>query len=122
MEKLEQLRAKPYHVKRMISATVAAGITFIIVIFWVVSISISGGSTYADNASAQIAASPFSTLSASAADAFAPVATAFESLKNKLTGSGNASTSNAIQMYSPAEATQQATQQNQSAQMNTINQ
>jgi len=113
MDKLEQLRAKPEHVKRMISAGTAGAITLVIVLFWIVSLSVSGGSsTYADNASAQIAASPFSTLSASAADAFAPVASAFESLKNKLTGSSDATSSNAIQMYSPAAA----------AQMNTANQ
>src|SRR5665213_2511420 len=110
MDKLEQLRAKPDHIKRMISAGVAGGITLVIVVFWIVSLSVSGGSSsYADNASAQIAASPFSTLSASVADAFGSAGAAFTSMKNSLAGTDSATSSNAIQMYS-------------SAQMNTVGQ
>lgn len=114
MDKLEQLRAKPHHIKRMISAGIAAVVTLVIVIFWIVSLSVSGGPTaYADNASAGIAASPFSTLSASVVDAFAPVGAAFERMMGAF-GGAQASSSNAIQMYPPS--------QNQSAEMNTVNQ
>ncbi len=121
MDKLEQLRAKPDHIKRMIAAGVAGGITLVIIVFWIVSLSVSSGSSaMADNASAQIAASPFSTLSASVEDAFVPVGAAFERMMGYFSGT-QATSSNAIQMYSPAEA-QAAASQNQSAQMNTVNQ
>lgn len=113
MEKLEQLRAKPEHVKRMISAGVAGAITLVIIVFWIASLSVGGGNSstaVADNASAQIAASPFSTLSASVYDAFAPIAAAFESFVDSIDGKGQTNSPNAIKMYSPQQA----------AQMNTI--
>ena len=110
MNKLEQLRAKPDHIKRMIAAGVAGGITLVIVIFWIVSLSVTSrnSSNLADTATAHIAASPFSTLSASVADAFAPVGSLFGRLKDVISGS-DATSSDAIQLYA-------------SGQMNTLNQ
>lgn len=109
MEKLEKLRAKPDHIKRMISACVAGGITLVIILFWIVSLSVTTGpSSMADAASADIAASPFSTLSASVADAFAPVAAEFGRLKDSLTGTDSAASSNAIQVYPPSQTDSQS--------------
>jgi hypothetical protein len=104
MKKIEQLRKKPDHVKRMIAASVAGGITLVIIVFWVASLSVSSGSDSAvDASSADIAASPFTTLSASVADAVAPIGTAFERLYNAIVGI-SASSSNAIVMYAPASS------------------
>jgi hypothetical protein len=114
MEKLEQLRAKPDRTKRMISASVAGGITLVIIIFWIASLSISAGNSdqNVDAASASIAVSPFSALSASVEDAFAPIGAAFSSLFDSLTGK-QTSSSDAIQLYSSAST---------SSDMNTVNQ
>jgi hypothetical protein len=102
MHKLEKLRTKPDHIKRMIAFGVSGGITLVIFAFWVVSLSISAGgsnensNTYAS--SAGIAQSPLSALSASVADAFAPVGATFLNLFS-LFSNQPASSSNAIQLY-----------------------
>jgi hypothetical protein len=120
MEKLEQLRKKPVHIKRMIAAGTAGGISLVIVLFWIVSLSVTttGPAAEEDQASAQIAASPFTALSASVYDAFAPMAGTFQHLKDIIDGTP-ASSSNAIQIYSASQV-QNGQQANMN--MNTINQ
>ncbi len=87
-EKLEQLRAKPPHIKKHIAFWTSGGITAIILVFWVTSLNITlknqaiaalDGDVYvsSDNeivgSPVKSAPSPISSLTASVSDAFAPV-------------------------------------------------
>lgn len=76
---LRHLRTKPDHVKQRIAFVTSLGVSSIIFVFWIVSLSVGGVSTDAAVAKkADVnAPSPFSSLSASVSDAVGSFGTAF---------------------------------------------
>ncbi|MDB5258828.1 MAG: hypothetical protein JWO73_36 [Candidatus Taylorbacteria bacterium] len=91
---LENLRAKPDHVKRNIAFGTSLGITAIIFVFWVVSLTVQAPSVSAsnDDALAKVE-SPFSSMSASVGDAWS-------SIKDVLSayGKGTSQPANALEV------------------------
>ncbi len=68
---LDNLRAKPDHVKRNIAFGTSLSITAIIFVFWVVSLTVQAPSISASNDEAPMGVeSPFSSMSASIGDAW----------------------------------------------------
>jgi hypothetical protein len=76
---LNTLRQKPEHIRKQIAFGVSSGITVVIILFWVVSLSASTSSTESDTSVQSPVASLSSSLTASASDAFAPIKNLFMS-------------------------------------------
>jgi cytoskeletal protein RodZ len=98
-DKLEQLRKKPDHVKKLIALGAALCITGVIFVFWFVSFTVSTQAELAQSqgqgqgqgqeqfdSSGSIVASPFAALKANVVDSVAPAAGAFGDSFNKLVG------------------------------------
>jgi hypothetical protein len=116
-DKLEQLRAQPPHIKKHIAFWSSLGITAVILVFWITSLSVTlnnqavadlNGDVYINQStgdqSGQIAITsaptPLSAMTASVSNAFAPVGAL---LKNFITDLSSAAeplaTSSAVEIY-----------------------
>ncbi len=120
-EKLEQLRAKPHHIKKRIAFWTSAGITAVIFVFWVTSLRVTldnqavaslDGDVYVNqsgdltDASGQAAGqakptpSPVAALTASVSNAFAPVGDLIKGFVSDFSSDATPpATSSAVEIY-----------------------
>jgi|GEM_PF-826617 hypothetical protein len=125
-DKLEQLRAKPPHIKKHIAFWSSLGITAVILVFWITSLSVTlnnqavaelNGDVYvnqstadqsgqssgdADTSGAAMASapSPLSAMTSSVSNAFAPVGTLLKSFVTDLSSAAEpVATSSAVEIY-----------------------
>jgi hypothetical protein len=95
---LENLRAQPDHVKRRIAFLTSLGVTLVIFLFWVVSLSIGTTTVSADAATASNVQSPFASMSASVSDAWGQMKDVFSG-SNSSSASANSQNSNGLEAY-----------------------
>ena len=123
-DKLEQLRAKPPHIKKHIAFWTATGITAVILVFWITSLSVTlnnqavaelDGDVYVNQtdqplpaADVASAPSPAAAMTASVANAFAPVGALLKSFVADFSSAAQPpATSSAVEIYAaPAAPTQ----------------
>lgn len=89
MQKLEELKMKPDHVKRRFAFLTSLGITVVIFMFWVASFGVQS-SSLADNSKTKVE-TPFSAMTASVGDAFDSLG---ETIANFFTGTKKITPSN----------------------------
>lgn len=141
-DKLEQLRAKPPHIKKHIAFWTSAGITAVILVFWVTSLSVTlnnqtvadlNGDVYvnqsdqntqngslADDQSGDTsgtatasAPTPLSAMTASVSNAFAPVGALLKSFASDFSSAAEQpATSSAVEIYAAPTAPDTQTIQN----------
>jgi hypothetical protein len=119
-DKLEQLRAKPPHIKKHIAFWSSLGITAVILVFWVTSLSVTlnnqavadlDGDVYVNQSTGQnsqpvpaadvaSAPSPAAAMTASVANAFAPVGALLKSFVADFSSATQPpATSSAVEIY-----------------------
>jgi hypothetical protein len=124
-DKLEQLRAKPPHIKKHIAFWSSLGITAVILVFWVTSLSVTlnnqavaelDGDVYVNQSNGQdvtpvpaadvaSAPSPAAAMTASVANAFAPVGALIKSFVGDLSSATQPpATSSAVEIYAAPSA------------------
>lgn len=140
-DKLEQLRAKPPHIKKHIAFWTSAGVTAVILVFWITSLSVTlnnqavaelDGDVYVNQSTGQdvtpvpaanvaAAPTPVSAMTASVANAFAPVGALLKSFFSDLSSATQPpATSSAVEIYAaPSAQTSPAAQSDQNALMET---